>query len=305
MTGPAAVERYLAEVAARLPGSARVRSGIVAELRAGLLDATDAHRSAGLPPAEAAAAAIREFGDPGLVAGGFRAEIAAGLARRVSIAVLVTGPLVGLLWIVTAAASHLTSRLQWASLPAGLRAGLALTAIAAGVTACGALYGIAMTGRRYPLGARPATPGADGRRGRRVRRHRRRRGRPGAACRRAGHHPGTAFPGPGRRGGGGQPRPDTARPARGAPVPNRPRGPDLTFRDIVGTGCHDARMHFLERVGHHGCHDVAKPQPDAWPDVWPHEDRPMTVKDMANMPDDVPFPVSFTPAQLLSTEPLR
>ena len=147
MTGPAAVERYLAEVAARLPGSARVRSGIVAELRAGLLDATDAHRSAGLPPAEAAAAAIREFGDPGLVAGGFRAEIAAGLARRVSIAVLVTGPLVGLLWIVTAAASHLTSRLQWASLPAGLRAGLALTAIAAGVTACGALYGIAMTGR--------------------------------------------------------------------------------------------------------------------------------------------------------------
>ena len=64
-------------------------------------------------------------------------------------------------------------------------------------------------------------------------------------------------------------------------------------------------MHFLERVGHHGCHDVAKPQPDAWPDVWPHEDRPMTVKDMANMPDDVPFPVSFTPAQLLSTEPLR
>ena len=31
---------------------------------------------------------------------------------------------------------------------------------------------------------------------------------------------------------------------------------------------------------------VAKAPPDAWPDVWPHEDRPMTVKDMANMPDD-------------------
>lgn len=31
---------------------------------------------------------------------------------------------------------------------------------------------------------------------------------------------------------------------------------------------------------------VAKPPPDMWPDVWPHEDRPMTVKDMENMPDD-------------------
>ena len=31
---------------------------------------------------------------------------------------------------------------------------------------------------------------------------------------------------------------------------------------------------------------VAKAPPDMWPDVWPHEDRPMTVKDMENMPDD-------------------
>lgn len=147
MTEPAAVERYLTEVTTRLPGSARVRSGIVAELRAGLLDATDAHRSAGLAPAEAAAAAVREFGEPGLVADGFRAEIAAGLARRVSIAVLVTGPLVGLLWIATAAASHLGSRLEWASLPAALQASLALASLAIGVTACGALFSIAVTGR--------------------------------------------------------------------------------------------------------------------------------------------------------------
>ena len=45
------VEGYLAEVAARLPGPDRTRTGIVAELRSGLLDATDAHTSAGLPPA--------------------------------------------------------------------------------------------------------------------------------------------------------------------------------------------------------------------------------------------------------------
>ena len=240
MTEPAAVERYLTEVTTRLPGSARVRSGIVAELRAGLLDATDAHRSAGLAPAEAAAAAVREFGEPGLVADGFRAEIAAGLARRVSIAVLVTGPLVGLLWIATAAASHLGSRLEWASLPAALQASLALASLAIGVTACGALFSIAVTGRLQPLGARPAAPGADGRRGRGVRRRRRRRARAGAARRRAGQHPGKAVPGPGCRGGSGEHRPDTARPARGAPLPGRPRGPDLTFRGPLAVARHGA-----------------------------------------------------------------
>lgn len=31
---------------------------------------------------------------------------------------------------------------------------------------------------------------------------------------------------------------------------------------------------------------VAKAPPEMWPDVWPHEDRPLTVKDMENMPDD-------------------
>src|SRR5450755_1014937 len=104
--GPA-VEGYLAEVTARLPGAARAQEGIVGELRSGLLDAADAHRSAGLPPAQATRAAIREFGSPARVAEGFRAEIAAGQARRVAVALLVTGPLVGLLWIATAMTSHL------------------------------------------------------------------------------------------------------------------------------------------------------------------------------------------------------
>jgi Uma2 family endonuclease len=35
-----------------------------------------------------------------------------------------------------------------------------------------------------------------------------------------------------------------------------------------------------------GVMTVAKARPDMWPDVWPDEDRPMTVKDMENMPDD-------------------
>lgn len=40
----------------------------MAELRSGVLDAADAHRSAGLPQSQGALAAIREFGDPAQVA---------------------------------------------------------------------------------------------------------------------------------------------------------------------------------------------------------------------------------------------
>ncbi len=62
-----------------------------------------------------------------------------------------TGPLVGLLWIATAMASHLGVRLappwQWTGLPPGPRVGFGLIAVAAGVTAWAALLGIATTGR--------------------------------------------------------------------------------------------------------------------------------------------------------------
>src|ERR1039457_6416550 len=83
--GPA-VERYLAEVAARLPGPARAYGGIVGELRSGLLDAADAYQSSGVPPAQATGAAIREFGDPAQIADAFRDEIAASQSRRVVVA---------------------------------------------------------------------------------------------------------------------------------------------------------------------------------------------------------------------------
>src|SRR6266545_2704525 len=45
---PQVIESYLAEIAGALPGPARARADIVAELRGGLLDAIDAYRSAGL-----------------------------------------------------------------------------------------------------------------------------------------------------------------------------------------------------------------------------------------------------------------
>ena len=228
--GGLAIDRYLAELTARLPGPPRARAGIVAELRSGLLDAADAHRSAGLPPAEADRAAIAEFGDPGQVAAGFRAEIAAGQARRVAVSLLVTGPLVGLLWIAAAAASHLSAGSalagHWAGPFPGMGIGVWLVAFAAGVTAWGALAGIAATGRLtrwLPTRPRPHRRG-----GRRVRRGQRRRARPRAARGRTGHRPGKTLPAPGRRRGSGQHRPDAARQARRAPLPRPAREPDLT-----------------------------------------------------------------------------
>jgi hypothetical protein len=155
-----AVERYLAEVTARLPGPAKAHSGIVAELRSGLLDAMDGYLSAGLPPAEAVVAAIREFGDPGLVAGGFLPEIAASHARRVAIVLLISGPLVGLLWLATAVTSHPAIRIavfwQWTTLPASLGAGVQLVAVAVALTASAGAVGIIVTGRlSRQLPARP------------------------------------------------------------------------------------------------------------------------------------------------------
>jgi hypothetical protein len=151
MTGPGlrqtAIESYLAEVAARLPGPARTYAEIVAELRCGLLDAADAHRSAGQPADRADLAAITEFGDPGQVADGFRAEIAARQARRVSIALLTTGPLVGVAWIAAALASHLARPSPWPALSPALSAGIDLAAVVIAAEVWAVLLGIAATGR--------------------------------------------------------------------------------------------------------------------------------------------------------------
>jgi hypothetical protein len=149
--GSPAVESYLAEIAARLPGPARPRAEILAELRSGLLDAADAHRSAGLPPARATRAAISEFGTPGQVADGFRAEIAARQARRLSVSLAAGGPLVGLLWIAAALASHLGMHLappwHWPDLAPALSIGIHLVVVAIVAAAWAALLGIAVTGR--------------------------------------------------------------------------------------------------------------------------------------------------------------
>lgn len=147
----AGIEPYLAAVAARLPGPVRAQRDIVAELRAGLLDAIDARRSAGVPPAQAAAQSVLEFGDPRQVAEAFRPELAARSARRIALTLVLTGPLIGALWVAAARASHAgigqAPPWPWASAPPDALLALPLAAAAIAVTAWAALLTVAATGR--------------------------------------------------------------------------------------------------------------------------------------------------------------
>jgi HAAS len=151
MTGSPLIDAYLGEVAAALPGPARLRNDIVAELRSGLLDAADAHGSAGLPPAPAAEAAIREFGSPGQIAAGFRPELAARQARLLAFTLIATGPLIGLLWAAAARASHIGIRpappWHWAGVPPASPAVFPAVGAAFVITVWTALFTVAATGR--------------------------------------------------------------------------------------------------------------------------------------------------------------
>jgi HAAS len=151
MTGGPLVDAYLGQVAASLPGPAQARRDILAELRSGLLDAVDAHRSAGLPADAAAEAAITEFGDPRQVAGAFRPYLAMRQARRVALTLIVTGPLVGLLWATAALASHITIRhtppWQWPGAPPLSVAAFPVVAAALVITVWSALATLAATGK--------------------------------------------------------------------------------------------------------------------------------------------------------------
>jgi hypothetical protein len=100
MTAPdPVIDRYLTTVAARLTpvGPAQLRRSILAELRDGLLEACAAHQAHSLTPPQAAAAATAEFGDPHALAAAFTPELAAAQARRTALALIRSGPLVGVL----------------------------------------------------------------------------------------------------------------------------------------------------------------------------------------------------------------
>ena len=99
-TAAAVVGDYLTELAAGLAGSRRARAAILAELTDGLIQAVDGYVSGGMDPGPAARAAVAEFGDPGDLARLLVAEQAGGAAHRVGLGLVLTGPVVGGVWLL-------------------------------------------------------------------------------------------------------------------------------------------------------------------------------------------------------------
>jgi hypothetical protein len=146
------IQNYLSDLAVRLPGPARTRMAILAEINDGLADAVEAHTAQGLTPSEAAEAAVTDFGDPIAIGAEFAPVIAAGQAHRYGIGFLVTGPIVGGLWLTTAALIH-TPHLSLTVVIAAV----VLAVVLAAAVPC-AVFAVAATGRASRwLVTRPTT----------------------------------------------------------------------------------------------------------------------------------------------------
>jgi hypothetical protein len=87
-------------VAADLSGPRRHRVRILAELGDGLEEAVASRVADGLPRRVATVAALDEFGPPRAVAAAFAGELATAAARRTVGWFVVTGPLVGVWWLL-------------------------------------------------------------------------------------------------------------------------------------------------------------------------------------------------------------
>lgn len=94
---------------ARLPGPAKAREEIIAELRDGLLEVAEANQRRGLGRGEAVRLAVRQFGDAPTIAAAFWPEMAAARARQVVLALFVTSPVVAALWVSAARSRSLGS----------------------------------------------------------------------------------------------------------------------------------------------------------------------------------------------------
>jgi len=109
---------YLADLGTRLHGPRPTRAVILAEIRDGLDQATTDHAARGLGPADAAATAVEQFGSPQAVADAFTGELATAYARRTITTFVLTGPLVGIWWLL------LLHPRPWRSTPAALIAAI-------------------------------------------------------------------------------------------------------------------------------------------------------------------------------------
>ncbi|WP_328421545.1 permease prefix domain 1-containing protein [Micromonospora sp. NBC_00389] len=114
------IDAHLGVLARRLPADA------VYELADGLTETWQHHLAAGLPPADAARAAIAEFGSVDQITDAF---VAQSPSRRTARVLLATGPIVGACWGASLVAADAWS---WrVPAPAAVVFGLALLAVVA------------------------------------------------------------------------------------------------------------------------------------------------------------------------------
>lgn len=103
----AMVDAYLRDLADELAGPPHAGAAVVTEIGDGLLEAVGSYRASGLHGEEAARAAIAEFGEPRTVAAAFWPELGARQARRTALALIASGPLIGIAWLTGAMAASL------------------------------------------------------------------------------------------------------------------------------------------------------------------------------------------------------
>lgn len=104
-----AVDVYLADLRAAIPGPSWTRRDLLREAGDHLEDATDAYTRAGYTAAEAEALALRDFGAVDDIAPGFRDTVAIGAARRTAILLIAVMVPQAFLWdggIDLGAAAH-------------------------------------------------------------------------------------------------------------------------------------------------------------------------------------------------------
>lgn len=122
------IERYVAELSARLPGPRRWRAGVLDEVRDSLLDGMDAYSSATVDPAAAALRAVAEHGPADQVARAYAPELAVTWMRRAGLLALGIIPAMAIVWNVALRAGPPS---QWH--PSGTGLHLAASVIASGV----------------------------------------------------------------------------------------------------------------------------------------------------------------------------
>ncbi len=136
------IEDYLAQLGTELPGSPSARNAVVCEIRDGLLDAVDYYLARGYTPDDAVAAAVAEIGSPTDLAAEFAPVVTAAHVHRFGVRFLTLGPIIGALWLTSAALDSFIVLTR----PTSIAFLVAVAIVVAIATPCG-VFATAATGR--------------------------------------------------------------------------------------------------------------------------------------------------------------